>query len=146
MLKRRAAPYTFALLVAIVLSLLPPAIFADLIIPFDNWNNWDGAGESRGRPRFTGSNLPPVLKAEMKVFRTLAAPPGWIREKVTGYPTVYAAQFREHGIIYETAGMPPFAFAISHLEWAIPVWFTLIVVVYESIAVVRSRSTRRRNC
>lgn len=142
-MRRRIVPYTFALLIAIVLSLLPPAIFADLIIPFDSWENWHGRGRADTRPRFTGANPPPVLKAELAIFKTLAAPPGWVREKVIGYPTVYAAQFAERGIIYETGGVPPFVFATSHLTWAVPFWFIVMVALYELLRLVRSCATRR---
>jgi hypothetical protein len=142
-MRERIVPYTFALLLATVLSLLPPAIFADLIVPFDSWENWYGRDQAHARPRFTGSNLPPVLKAEVAVFKTLAAPPGWLREKVTGYPTVYAGSLGGRGIIHETGGVPPFAFAISHLSWAVPLWFMVTVAFYELAHIVRSRTMRR---
>jgi hypothetical protein len=141
-MKSRVIPYAFALLVAVVLSLLPPAIFADLIVPFDHWNNWAARGR-HVRPRFDGSNLPPVLKAELGAFKALTAPPGRFREIVMGGPTAYAAQFADTGTIYETAPVPPFVFAISHISWAIPLWFISIALLYELLRIVRDRVTTR---
>ena len=98
MIKSRIAPYLIALLFAAVLSLLPPAIFADLITPFDSWNNWYSRGERAGS-RLDGNNPPPFLQRELVIFRVLAAPPSWMREQMTGYPTVYGAHFGQRGII-----------------------------------------------
>lgn len=144
MIRCRITPYAFALLVATVFSLLPPAIFADLIIPFDNWESWYWRGQPHQRPRFTVANPPPALRIELAIFKMLAAPPSWVRKRVTGYPTVYAAQFAERGIIYETGGVPPFALAVSHLAWAIPLWFIVAAALYELLRLVRPRGMSRR--
>lgn len=143
-MKRRIGPYAFALLIAIVLSLVPPAIFADLIIPFESWENWSWKGQPHPRPRITDKNLPLALRVEVATFKTLTVPPSWVRERVTGDPTVYAAHFAERGIIYETGGVPPFAYAVSHLAWAVPFWFILTALVFELTRLVRSRRTRTR--
>lgn len=146
MIRTRIVPYALALLVAIVLSLMPSAIFADLITPFESWENWSWRGQPHARPRFDGGNLPPALRAELAIFRTLVAPPSWVRERVIGTPTVYAAQFARRGVIYETAGVPPLSFAISHIVWALPFWFIAGAVLYEFLRIVRRRSrTSKRN-
>lgn len=141
-MKRRVAPYAFSVLLSMLLSLLPSAIFADLMTPFDRWEQWYWKGQPHPRPRFTSVNLPPALRAELAIFRVLARPPSWVREKITGYPTVYATQFEDRGIIYETAGVPPFAFAISHLAWALPFWFILAALIFELSRFLKSWRTK----
>lgn len=138
---KRIAPYAFALLVAALLSIVPAAIYADLATPLTDWDNWYWKGQPHARPHFTLANLPPALRTELALFKVLSAPPSWVRKRLTGYPTVYGAQFGS-GIIYETAGVPPLAFAWSHITWAVPVWFVTIAFLYEVSHVVRSRLLR----
>lgn len=136
--RTRTTPYAFALLVAVILSVVPAAIFADLITPLSSWENWSGDAQSR-KGTGTSFNPPAVLRLELAVFRTLAEPPSWVREALTGHPTVYGAQFAERGVIYESAGLPPFALAISHIAWALPFWFLIGAVCYEIVRVASSR-------
>jgi len=119
------------------------AIYADLLVPVSEWENWPSS--SRSQPHFSLSNLPPVLRVELAVFKVLVIPPGWVAAKVSGFSTAYAEQYVTPRDIGETAGTPPFVFAMQNFRWAVPFWFALLVVLFEAqIALRRLRRPTRR--
>jgi hypothetical protein len=137
-MRERVGPYVIALLLAVILSILPAAIFADLLLPVDNWVSVYWKGHPQPPPQFSLQRLPPALRIEMAVFKALVTPPGKLADMVTGFPTVYSAMFGGN-IIYETAGTPPFIFAVQHFKWAFPLWLVLAVATYEIVRAVRRK-------
>jgi len=137
---RRTTAYAFAALLSVVAALIPAAIYADLLVPVSEWENWPSPAQSQ--LHFSLSNLPPVLRVELAVYKALVVPPGWVAAKVTGFSTVYAAPYVAPRDIGETAGTPPFAFAMQNFRWAIPFWFALLVLLFEAFKIARGRIRR----
>lgn len=121
-MRRRVVPYAVALLLAAVLSLVPAVIFPELAAP-------------GGR----GSGATALVQTEATVFKVLVTPPSWLRRAVVGEPTLYGGTFAETGPIYESSGLPPFAYAVSHLAWAVPLWFAVALIGVELLLLVRRR-------
>ena len=134
-MERRVA-YCFAALLAIIAAVVPAAIWPDLAVPMeDNWNNWYSEPHPQARTHFTLQNPPRLLAAEITVYRYLVVPPGYLRRIFTGWPTAYAVPWVHP--YKETAGLPPLAFALEHIRWALPLWFVLLVLSYEAPRAVR---------
>jgi hypothetical protein len=142
--RARISPYVIALLAAVILAILPAAMWADMAMPMkDNWENWYWKGQPYPRPSFSLQNPPALLKAEMVAYQVLATPPGYLRRSVTGFPTMYASLWLAPHL--EIAGIPPLAMALQHSAWAIPLWFCSIVAIYELGLFIRSRFEARRS-
>jgi hypothetical protein len=132
----RFKTYGVLLLVAMVLTLLPAAMWADMAIPMkNNWENWYWKGQPHPRPTFSLQDPPFLFRAEVAAYKTLVAPPAWARRAFTGWPTAYASFFMQP--YRETAGRPPLAETLEHSAWALPVWFFLLVAVRESLGLAR---------
>jgi hypothetical protein len=86
---KRVWPYLIIFATAVIVAVLPAAIYADLLTPFSEWENWYWLGQPHPRPYFTGTNQPPILRAEVRVYKVLVIPPGWIKGRLTGYATIY---------------------------------------------------------
>jgi|CXWL01.1.fsa_nt_gi hypothetical protein len=137
-MRSRVRPYLECLLVAVILALLPAAIYADYITPFEKWENWYWVGQPAPRPVFRGNELPLLLKGEAFVFNVLAFPPGVARASLLGLSTDYAMPWVSPLSSSEAgASLPPIALALEHLKWAIPVWMLLLVFLYEAMRVLR---------
>ncbi len=144
LVKSRTSPYTIALLLAVILAILPAAMWPDMAMPMkDNWENWYWKGRPYPRPEFSLANPPALFKAEMAAYRALVTPPGYLRRSVTGFPTSYASLWVSPYL--ETAGIPPLAMALQHCAWAIPLWFGTLVVLYELCRLTWSRFRSRRS-
>lgn len=138
----RGVGYVFALLLAIILTLLPSAIWADLAVPMaDSWENWYWKGQPYPRPHFTLQNPPRLLRAELSTYKLLVMPPGYLRRLVTGWPTAYAINWISP--YRETAGLPPLAFTLEHSSWALPLWAAILTAVYELFRAVVRRGKPR---
>ena len=125
----RGHVYFAVLLLAMILALLPAAMFIDMIVPMEGWENWYWKGQPHPRPEFSLQNPPALFRAEVLAYKSLVAPPAWLRRLITGWPTAYGSFFmRPHR---ETAGLPPLAHTLEHLTWAVPFWFILLVLVAE---------------
>ncbi len=144
-MRRRMMPYTVCLLLAAVLALIPTALAFDMVVPLDKWENWYWPGQPAPRPQFRfPNNLPPVLRAEMWLYRTLVTPPGAARKMVTGWSGNYALTFVSPGSSSEAwAVLPPAALALEHLQAALPFWFLSFAVLYELGAWIRRRRRPR---
>ena len=137
--------YFVCLLLAIIVTILPAAMWADMALPMkDNWENWYWKGQPYPRPRFTLQNPPRLFRAEMLAYKSLVTPPAYLRRAITGWPTAYGAPFvPPYG---ETSGIPPLALALDHCVWALPFWFCALIVLYEVIrrgCLVRLRAMAR---
>lgn len=138
----RAAAYALCFLTAVVLSLLPPAMWADMVMPMeDNWENWYWKGQPHPRPDFSLQNLPPLFAAEVGVYKALVIPPAYLARAVTGLPTAYGTMWVPPYL--ETAGIPPLALAAGHIKWAVPMWFVATIALYELLYGVAARIKRR---
>lgn len=141
--RARAAAYAICFLTAVVLSLLPPAMWADMVMPMeDNWENWYWRGQPYPRPHFSLQNFPPLFAAEVRVYKALVIPPAYLARAVTGLPTAYGPcgyrrTWRQLA--------PPLAFAIEHVKWAVPLWFMATIVLYELLRVLAARMKRRHS-
>ena len=141
-MRSRLAPYLFVVLVALVLALLPGALWIDMVVPMAaNWNNWYWKGQPHPRPQYSFRNPPALFRAEVATFKALAIPPGLAHRLARGVPTDYASPWLEPHV--ELAGLPPLASTLQHLRWAVPFWFGLGVLMYEAARVVRGSSRRR---
>ena len=135
----RSTTYVILALVAIVLALIPPALWADMIVPMqDSWNNWYWDGQPHARPNYTLQHPPPLFRAEMTVFKCLVLPPALARRLFRGSGTPYSALWVPP--YYEIAGLPPLALMLDHLAWAIPLWFLAGVVLFEAARWIRRRT------
>lgn len=142
--KRRLAPYVILLLVAIILSIRPSAMWPDMAMRMeDNWENWYWKGQPHPRPDFSLQNAPALFRAEVSLYKGLVAPPAYVHRAVTGWPTIYASFFIEPYV--ESAGIPPLAMALQHAAWALPTWFVLLLFLYESVRFIRRRLRHRRS-
>lgn len=140
----RAAAYAICFLVAMVLSLLPPAMWADMVMPMeDNWENWYWRGQPYPRPDFSLHNSPPLFAAELSVYKALVIPPAHLSRAVTGLPTAYGTLWVPPYL--ETAGIPPLAFAVEHVKWAVPLWFAATIALYELLHGLAVRRKRRHS-
>jgi hypothetical protein len=140
----RRGTYTILLLLACLLALLPAALWADLIVPMkDNWENWYWKGQPHPRPEFSLQHPPALFKAEETVFRILVIPPGYLRRVIRGDPTDFAVPWVAP--YHETAGLPPLASTLSHVAWALPLWFVLLASMYEFARRLRSRGHKPDN-
>jgi hypothetical protein len=142
--RARVSPYIIALLIAVILAILPAAMWADMAMPMkDNWENWYWKGQPHPRPKFSLQNPPALFKAEMVAYRVLVTPPGYLRRSLTGFPTIYSSLWLAPHL--ETAGIPPLAMALEHSAWAIPLWFCSLVAIFEIGLFTRSRFATRRS-
>lgn len=136
--KARVNPYVIALLIAVILAILPAAMWADMAMPMkDNWENWYWKGQPHPRPEFSLQNPPTLFRVEMSAYKMLSIPPGYLRRTATGFPTIYSSLWLTPHL--ESAGFPPLAMAIEHFAWATPLWFCLLVIIYELGRFTRSR-------
>lgn len=130
-MRSRITAYVILLLCAILLGVLPAAMWPDLVLPMsDNWNNWYWRGQPHPRPNFSIRNPPKLFAVELRAFQVLAVPPGYARKVVVGWPTTYASPWLLSG--GETGGWPPLAYALEHFVWAVPLWLALLATLYES--------------
>jgi hypothetical protein len=141
--KTRLAPYLAITLLACLLSVLPAAIFADLLVPFTKWHAWYFPDEPFPKNP-ADFPIPATLRAEEALFRWLVVPPSWLWYRLGGSPSLYAFTYVIPGSSIEIAGMPPLALALSHVRLALPFWLCLAVVVYELTRQLRLRIARRR--
>lgn len=140
-MRSRLNAYLIAALLAALLAILPAAMWPDLVFPMaDNWNNWYSQGQPHPRPNYSLSHPPTLFRIEIATYRTLAQPPAYFRRAVTGWPTAYGTLWIPP--YRETAGLPPLAFALEHVAWALPFWFVLLIVAYELARRLRMRTAR----
>ena len=119
--------YLIATLIAVILTILPAALWPDMAMPMkDNWENWYWKGQPHPRPDFS-QEPPSLFAAEVRLYKTLVAPPAYLSRALTGWPTAYSSFFV---LPYrETAGVPPLAMFLEHALWAFPLWLAALAVV-----------------
>jgi hypothetical protein len=129
---------------ACLVSILPAAIFADLIVPFTKWHTWYFPDSPLPKQFPRGFQPPRALQIEEAVFRYLVVPPSWTWHQLGGSPAPYAYSYVVPGATIEIAGIPPFALAMYHLRLAAPFWLLVFLLAYELAHQVRSRAIRSR--
>ncbi|HSP15399.1 MAG TPA: hypothetical protein VLV78_11670 [Thermoanaerobaculia bacterium] len=135
----RKLPYVIVFLLAAVVALVPPAIWPDVVFPFeDNWNNWYWKGQPYPRPHYTLQNPPALFRGELAIFKALVLPPAYARRIFRGVPTDYGVLWVKPYI--ETAGVPPLASSAQHVAWALPLWFVVFAAAYEAWRRVKRRA------
>lgn len=138
-MSRRPTAYTILALIAVVLALIPSAIWPDMIVPMaDSWNNWYWEGQPHPRPNYTLQNAPPLFRAEVGVFKALVLPPAYAKRFIRGYGTSYSVLWVPPYM--ETDGLPPLASTLDHLRWAVPLWFLVGVLCFETWRWARRRA------
>jgi len=130
--KRRIAPYLAIVLLACLLSVLPAAMFADLIVPVTKWQSWYFP-EYHPSKSAQASDMPPGLKKEEAAFRWLVVPPSWLWYRLGGTPAPYAFNYVIPGGTTEIAGMPPLVLALYHFRLAFPFWLFAGGLAYELV-------------
>ncbi len=138
----RATSYVIFFLIALVLTILPAAMWPDMAMPIDNWENWFSNGQPSPRRHFSLNDPPPLLRAEITTYKILVTPPAYARRMVRGWPTAYAAFFIPP--YRETAGIPPLAMALEHSAWALPLWFAFLVVAFETLRLSLKKQRKKR--
>ena len=146
-MRSRLCGYTIGFLFALVLSILPAALWIDQISSVNSWETWSRywPGQPAPVPDFHHGPQPLLMRAESLTFKALAIPPGMLRYRLTGWSTEYAfAWVMPPGVSGEgAASLPPIALALDHVRWAMPIWFGGYLVLFEiSMLVRRSRSRR----
>jgi hypothetical protein len=140
-MRNRVTSYVIIVLIASVLALIPAALRTDMLVPMeDNWNNWYWRGQPHPQPHFTLQNAPTLFRAEVALFKTLVIPPAYVHRLFVGTPTDYGVPWVPPYL--ETAGFPPLASTAQHVAWALPVWFSLGLAMYEVTRWFRSRRSR----
>lgn len=143
-MNRRLTTYVILFLVAIILTILPAAMWADMAMPMeDNWQSWYWKGQPHPRPDFSLQNPPLLFRAEVALYKGLVAPAAYVHRATKGWPTQYASFFMEPHV--EAAGIPPLAMALQHTVWALPTWFLLLLLVYEFASFTTARLRHRRS-
>ena len=144
-MKKRLVPYTIILLVSLLVSLLPVAIYSDLISPVSKWHNsWPGRPASP--QQYNLENPPTPLRIEHSVFKALVIPPAFVWYKLGGFPGYYAGQYiMGQGSSFDAPFLdPPYAQALDHLKMAIPFYGVFFIVVYELSAQLLRKLLKRR--
>jgi hypothetical protein len=136
----RVTSYVIAVLLAVILTVLPAAMWPDMFMPMaDNWENWYWKGQPHPRPSFSLQDPPALFAAEVRLYKILVTPGAYTSRAFTGSPTGYASFFiKPYG---EVAGVPPLAMALEHARWSFPVWLIPLLVVIEAWRFVRRRRT-----
>jgi hypothetical protein len=137
-MKSRSSAYVICFLLAIILTMLPAALFMDLATPFATWENWyqDRTG---ARPDFRNAKTPSELRAEEAIFRLAVVPPGAVAKTLLGWSGTYAGPYLYPmgTSFHKTAVYPPLALALEHGRVALPFWFLLFAGVYELFRFLR---------
>ena len=144
-MRTRLTPYTTIMLVAVVLAVLPAAIYPDLATPVDRCqNHWPG--QPSPPPRYDLQQMPPPLRAETALFKILVVPPSLVWWTVGGLPTCYHAMFITNGSSVGEACLrrqaPPFTLAFEHVRLALPFFLLTLVSGYEALSFGRRRFCR----
>ena len=138
----RTTTYPILFLLAVVLTILPAAMWPDMVIPMsDAWENWYWKGQPHPRPELSLDNPPALLRAEVASYKALVSPAAYAKRAVTGWPTAYASFFVQPYV--ETAGVPPLAMALEHTKWSLPLWFVCFALLFELARGLRRRLSSR---
>jgi hypothetical protein len=145
-MRARVTPYTIIGLLALILTILPVALFADLNSPLDKWQNnfWPGRPDSP--PHYDMKNLPPPLRAELVLCKALVIPPGFVWRALGVYPGSYYFAFDSSGSSGANfSALPPFTYAYGHFRAALPFWLVVLLSAFEllRLAIRRFRGARR---
>src|SRR2546428_12254109 len=71
--------WTIYVLIAIVIALVPCALYPEFIVPFTAWEDWVSWHGQR-KVSYSGANLPPALRIIAPLFTAIVLPPTWIAE------------------------------------------------------------------
>ena len=139
-------PYTVCILTALLLAIVPCALWADMVTPAAAWEFWYWKGQPNPMPQFRmPDQIPRLLRAEERLFRALVTPPAFAAKLLGVWPGDYGLPFVSPGSSSEgPASLPPAALALEHLRRAIPFWLAICVLAYEGGALVRRRLRRVR--
>jgi hypothetical protein len=130
-MRERRSAWTICLLIAVIAAILPAAIFPDFLIPFGHWDNMDGPAAVIAH-KYSGVNLPAILKVETAVFKALVVPPSFVPELFGRWRTEYARLvWPDQHQTEVLASTPPFFVALENFKVALPFWFLVCVFVFE---------------
>jgi hypothetical protein len=132
---RGAAPYIICFLLAVIMTLVPAAIFIDFAAgTFPKWENWYHDRNGGVRPSFVGSNMPWEIGVEEVVFRVAVVPPGVVAKALLGGPGTFAGPYLSPlgSSFHRAAVHPPLALALENGRVALPFWFLAFVAIYET--------------
>jgi hypothetical protein len=142
-MRHRIAPYLIVLLLALLFSVLPAAIWPDMGTPMDRWDNWYWRDQRSPRPVFRGDSRPFALRAEERLFRVLVVPPTAAAHRLGVWQGSYGAFVLPGMSTEDPAVLPPFALALQHFRLAFPFWLIVCAALYEFARAMRRRSSRK---
>ena len=147
-MSRRGAPYVICLLLAVIMTLLPAAIFLDLAAgTFPKWKNWYQDRHGGVRPSFQYPAEEPLeLRIEELVFRATVVPPGFAAKVLLGWAGSYAGPYLYPlGTSFHRAAVhPPLALALENGRVALPFWLLVFLVIYEVSRLAHRRWRHQR--
>ena len=125
--------WTVYLLIAIVISLIPCALYPEFIMPFAAWEDWH-YGQTHQRVSYSGAHRPPALRVIVPVFVTIVLPPTWIAEHLGASRGVYGYLAALESGLIEVGGsfhyFPPGVIAAGEfLRFGLPFWFIFVASI-----------------
>ena len=120
------------LLTAMVIALIPCALYAEFIIPFAAWEDWH-YGQTHHKVSYSGANRPPALRVIVPVFVTIVLPPTWIAEHLGARRGIYGYLAASESGLVELGGSfhyyPPGVVAAGEfLRFGLPFWLIIVAL------------------
>lgn len=138
--------WTIYMLVAIVIALIPCALYPEFISPFSLWEEWANSHGER-TVAYSGANLPPAVRVIMPVFTGIVLPPTWVAEHLGARRGVYGYLAASNAGLISPGGSfhytPPALIAAGEfLVFAVPFWFAIVALIGQTIGGIRGRHIR----
>lgn len=141
--------WTIYVLLAVVICLIPCALYSEFITPFSVWEDWVRWHDHRN-VNYSVGNLPPAMRVIEPVFAALVLPPTWLAEHGGARRGLYGYFAAEYCGLVPLGGsfhyQPPALIAAAEfLQYAFPFWFVIVSVTGESFAFLRRWRWRGRS-
>lgn len=136
--------WTIYSLLAILISLIPCALYPEFIIPFSAWEEWTKWHDHK-TVSYSVANPPPALRVIQPVFTAIVLPPTWIAERLGARRGMYSYFAASHAGLVPPGGSfhysPPGLVAASEfLIFGIPFWFVAVVLIGQFVTWARRRA------
>jgi len=141
--------WTIYVLLAIVIVLIPCALYPEFITPFSAWEDW-ARSHGRRNVNYSVGRLPPAMRVIEPVFVAIVLPPTWVAEHVGARRGLYGYFAAEYCGLVPIGGsfhyQPPAIVAAGEfLEFALPFWFVVVALIGQTFGLVRRRGMRNRS-
>jgi hypothetical protein len=132
-------------LLAIVIALIPCALYPEFITPFAVWEDW-AKWHDHKTVSYSAANQPPALRIIEPAFTAIVLPPTWIAESLGAPRGVYGYIAASYAGLAPLGGSfhyyPPSLIAASEfLIFAIPFWFAAVVLGGQFLIWIRRRAS-----